>query len=145
MAMAVGSGSSLNSDINITPFIDVLLVLLVIFMITVAVFRKVLDIQVPVETKGPSKPDPNQIILEIKADGSMAINTQPVESSALGQRLYEIYSVRPDKLLFIKADDARPYQEVIQAIDVARGAGVQVFGLAPSTTAAAAAGAKAGG
>jgi len=143
MAMATGSGSSLNSDINITPFIDVLLVLLVIFMITVAVFRKVLDIQVPVETKGPTKPDPNQIILEIKADGSMAINTQPVDTAALGQRLYEIYSVRPDKLLFIKADDSRPYQDVIRAIDVARGAGVQVFGLAPST--AAAAPAKAGG
>ena len=131
MAMAVGSGSSLNSDINITPFIDVLLVLLVIFMITVAIYRKVLDIQVPVQTQGPSKPDPNQIILEIKADGSMAINTQAVDSSALGQRLYEIYSVRPDKLLFIKADDGRPYQEVIRVIDVARGAGVKVFGLAP--------------
>jgi len=142
MAMAVGSGSSLNSDINITPFIDVLLVLLVIFMITVAIYRKVLDIQVPVQTQGPSKPDPNQIILEIKADGSMAINTQAVDSSALGQRLYEIYSVRPDKLLFIKADDGRPYQEVIRVIDVARGAGVQVFGLAPSTTATAT---KAGG
>jgi biopolymer transport protein TolR len=144
MSMAVQSGSSMNSDINITPFIDVLLVLLVIFMITVSVFRKVLDVQVPVEQSGPSKPDPNQIILEIKADGSMAINTQVVDSSALGRRLYEIYSVRPDKLLFIKADDVRPYQEVIRAIDVARGAGVQVFGLAPST-AAVAAGAKAGG
>ena len=142
MAMATGSGSSLNSDINITPFIDVLLVLLVIFMITVAIYRKVLDIQVPVQTQGPSKPDPNQIILEIKVDGSMAINTQPVDSSGLGQRLYEIYSVRPDKLLFIKADDGRPYQEVIRVIDVARGAGVQVFGLAPSTTATAT---KAGG
>jgi len=142
MSMAVGSGSSMNSEINITPFIDVLLVLLVIFMITVAIYRKVLDIQVPVEQTGPSKPDPNQIILEIKADGSMAINTQVVDSSALGQRLYEIYSVRPDKLLFIKADDGRPYQEVIRAIDVARGSGVQVFGLAPSTAAVAA---KAGG
>ena len=142
MSMATSSSSSLSSDINITPFIDVLLVLLVIFMITVAIYRKVLDIQVPIETQGPSKPDPNQIILEIKADGSMAINTQAVDSSALGQRLYEIYSVRPDKLLFIKADDSRPYQQVIRAIDVARGAGVQVFGLAPSTAAAAA---KAGG
>jgi biopolymer transport protein ExbD len=140
MAMAVSSGSSMNSDINITPFIDVLLVLLVIFMITVSVFRKVLDIQVPVEQQGPSKPDPNQIILEIKADGSMAINTQAVDANGLGQRLYEIYNVRPDKLLFIKVDDSRQYQEVIKVIDVARGAGVQVFGLAPGNTAAAAGG-----
>jgi len=140
MAMATGSGSSLNSDINITPFIDVLLVLLVIFMITVAIYRKVLDIQVPIETKGQAKPDPNQIILEIKADGSMAINTQPVDAAGLGAKLYDIYSVRPDKLLFIKADDSRPYQEVIKVIDAARGAGVLVFGLAPSTAAAAKAG-----
>jgi biopolymer transport protein ExbD len=132
-----GGGSAMKSEPNITPFIDVLLVLLVIFMITVSTSRRVLDIQVPVQNKGPTKPDPNQIILEIKADGSMAINTQPVDTAALGQRLYEIYSVRPDKLLFLKADDSRPYQDVIRAIDVARGAGVQVFGLAPSTAAAA--------
>ncbi len=140
MSMNVESGSSMRSDINVTPFIDVLLVLLVIFMITLAIFRKVLDIQVPVEMKGPSKPDPNQIILEIKADGAMAINTQPVDANALGQRLFEIYSVRPDKLLFIRADDSRPYQEVVRGIDVARGAGVLVFGLAPSTAAASKAG-----
>jgi biopolymer transport protein ExbD len=140
MAMTAGGGGSMQSNINITPLIDVLLVLLVIFMITVSAFRKVLDIQVPIEQTGPSKPDPNQIILDIKADGSMAINTQAVDSAGLGQRLYEIYNIRPDKLLFIKIDDSQKYQRVIWAIDVARGAGVQVFGLAPSTTAAAAAG-----
>ena len=144
MAMTAGGGGSMQSNINITPLIDVLLVLLVIFMITVSAFRKVLDIQVPVEQTGPSKPDPNQIILEIKADGSMAINTQAVDSAGLGQRLYDIYNIRPDKLLFIKVDDSQKYQKVIWAIDVARGSGVQVFGLAPSTAAAPAA-APAGG
>jgi len=138
MAMTAGGGGSMQSNINITPLIDVLLVLLVIFMITVSAFRKVLDVQVPVEQTGPTKPDPNQIILEIKADGSMAINTQPVDSAGLGQRLYGIYNIRPDKLLFIKIDDSQKYQKVIWAIDVARGSGVQVFGLAPSTAAAAA-------
>jgi biopolymer transport protein TolR len=136
MAMAT-AGKGMNSDINITPFIDVLLVLLVIFMITQPMLRKVLDIQVPVEEEQKnSKPTP-QIVLSIHADGSMDINTQPVTKPELLARLHQIFDVRPDKLIFIKPDNSRKYQEVIELMDVGRGAGVKVFGLAPADAAVA--------
>jgi len=130
MAMTAPS-HGLNSNINITPFIDVLLVLLVIFMITLPMARKVLDIQVPVENQDKSSKPTPQIVLSLHADGSMDINTQPVLKTELPGRLLGIYSVRPDKLIFIKADNSRKYMEVIELIDIARGAGVKVFGLAP--------------
>jgi biopolymer transport protein ExbD len=133
MAMATSSAGSM-SDINITPLIDVLLVLLVIFMITQPMLRKVLDIQVPVETPTTAAPQQStNIVLEIKEDGSYLINTQPVPLASLSQRLHEIYDARPDKLLFLKVDNAIEYRKVIEAIDIARGAGVKVFGLAPAS------------
>ena len=132
MAMATSSGGSMNSDINITPFIDVLLVLLVIFMVTLPMARKVLDIQVPIEEQSKSQQtQSNNIVLELKDDGSIAINTQPVDASNLSGKLHEIYDARGDKLLFIKAGNNIPYKDVINVIDVARGAGVVIFGLAP--------------
>jgi biopolymer transport protein TolR len=131
------TGKGMNSNINVTPFIDVLLVLLVIFMITLPMARKVLDIQVPVEdTRQQSKPEP-QIVLSLHADGTMDINTQPVTKPELLARLHQIYDVRPDKLIFIKADNSRRYQEVVELMDVGRGAGVKVFGLAPGDAAVA--------
>lgn len=146
MSMAVGGGGGMNSDINITPFIDVLLVLLVIFMITLPMSRKVLEIQVPKEEQSQATAQPStNIVIEIKADGSLAINTQPVTRADLASRFHTIYDVRPDKLLFIKVNNARPYKEVIDVIDVARSAGVSVFGLAPPTAEEAAAAAAAGG
>jgi biopolymer transport protein TolR len=146
MAMATAGGGGMNSDINITPFIDVLLVLLVIFMITQPMLRKVLEIQVPKEEQSQATTQPStNIVIEIKPDGSLAINTQPVDRASLNARFHEIYDVRPDKLLFIKVDNARPYKDVIDVIDIARGAGVKVFGIAPPTAQEAAAAAAAHG
>ena len=146
MAMATGGSGRVNSDINITPFIDVLLVLLVIFMITLPMSRKVLEIQVPKEEQSQATSQPStNIVIEIAEDGALTINTQPVSKENLGSRFHEIYDVRPDKLLFIKVHNSRPYKEVIEVIDVPRGAGVKVFGLAPPTAEEAAAAAAARG
>jgi biopolymer transport protein TolR len=146
MSMSSTGGGGMNSDINITPFIDVLLVLLVIFMISQPLLRKVLEIQVPMEEQSQATTQPSSnIVLEIKADGSFAINTQAVDRAGLNARFHEIYDVRPDKLLFLKVANNREYKEVIEVIDIARGAGVRVFGLAPPTAEEAAASAAAAG
>ncbi|PYP57797.1 MAG: biopolymer transporter ExbD [Gemmatimonadetes bacterium] len=133
MAMgSSGGGEGLSSDINVTPLIDVLLVLLIIFMITQPLSRKAFDVQVPPEQQSKQKQQQSsQIVLELKADGSYAINGQPYSVSQLDQAFHQIYDPRPAKLLFIKAAPTRKYVDVMQAMDIAHGAGVQVIGFTP--------------
>jgi biopolymer transport protein TolR len=135
MGMQVGGseGGPLNEP-NVVPMIDILLVLLIIFMMQVPLQRKAMDTQVPpVETREEQEEsgDSDQIVLEIRADGSLAINNETVMRSALDAKLHDIYDNRPAKLMFIKPARNRKYQEVMQVMDMARGAGVQVIGLTP--------------
>jgi biopolymer transport protein ExbD len=133
MAMSTGGPSGgVQSDINVTPMIDVLLVLLIIFMITQPLSRMALDVQVPPpdETTATKVP-PSQIVLELGDDGGYAINGQPVPKDQLDTQIHAIYDQRPAKLLFIKAGGNRLYQDVVEAMDVARGAGVQIIGFTP--------------
>jgi biopolymer transport protein ExbD len=133
MAMgSSGGGEGLSSEINVTPLIDVLLVLLIIFMITQPLSRKAFDVQVPPEQQTKQRQQPSsQIVLELKADGSYAINGQPYSVNQLDQAFHQIYDPRPAKLLFIKAAPNRKYLDVMQAMDIAHGAGVQVIGFTP--------------
>jgi biopolymer transport protein ExbD len=135
MAMG-GSGSDggLSANINVTPMIDVLLVLLIIFMITLPLSRRAFDVQVPPEQKQQPKQkqtSSDQIVLELKADGSYAINTQIVPLEQLDAKFHELYDQRPAKLLFIKSAPNRKYGDIVRVMDVARGAGVQVIGFTP--------------
>jgi biopolymer transport protein TolR len=123
---------ALTSEPNVVPMIDILLVLLIIFMITQPLSRMALDVQVPPpDTPVTSKAPPSQIVLELFDDGGYAINGQPVPRDQLDTQIHAIYDARPAKLLFIKAGPNRIYQDVIQAMDVARGAGVQIIGFTP--------------
>ena len=132
MAMTAGNSGGVNSDINVTPMIDVLLVLLIIFMITQPLSRKALDIQVPpANSTQLSTAANNQIVLELADDGSYAINSQPVPKGQLDAQIHAVFDNRPAKLLFIKAGQNRIYQDVVDAMDVARGAGVQIIGFTP--------------
>jgi biopolymer transport protein TolR len=133
MAMSTGgSAGRVQSDINVTPMIDVLLVLLIIFMITQPLSRMAMDVQVPPpDTPQTNKTPPNQIVLELGDDGGYNINGQPVPKDQLDTQIHAIYDQRPAKLLFIKAGPNRIYQDVVEAMDVARGAGVQIIGFTP--------------
>src|SRR6476661_7614415 len=132
MAMSAGNSGGVQSDINVTPMIDVLLVLLIIFMITQPLSRKALDIQVPPPNSTQQSAEAsNQIVLELADDGSYAINSQPVPKNQLDTQIHAVFDNRPAKLLFIKAGPNRLYQDVVDAMDVARGAGVQIIGFTP--------------
>src|SRR5207237_2609396 len=122
MSMSSGSASTgLTNEFNVTPMIDVLLVLLIIFMMVIPMSRKAIDLQLPDPTPDntPSGPPPSQIVLEVLPGNVFRINTQPVAKNDLGKRLKEIYDPRPDKIIFIKGDPAVKYSDVINAMDVA--------------------------
>ena len=137
MAMSTGSKGGFTSEPNLTPMIDVLLVLLIIFMVIVPTARKAIDVQLPDPTPNTvSSPNPDQIVLEVEKDGTYLINKQPVPPgpAGLSQMIHSTFDKRPDKIMFVKGDPAAKYQQVIQAMDIARGAGVLVLGITPKST-----------
>ena len=133
MGISTGGGrGQVTSEPNVIPMIDILLVLLIIFMITQPLSRKVVEAQIPPpETAAVAQPSSTQIVLELTEDGGYAINTNVVPKDQLDAQFHALYDARPVKLLFIKSAPDRVYKEVIEAMDIARGAGVQVIGLTP--------------
>ena len=133
MSMAVGSGGGPKKDPNITPYIDILLVLLIIFMVITPFTPKGIDVRVP--EKLPDDIDQQiadrfqGIVISLNADGSMFINREPVTFESLRQRLFASYSPGPDKPIFSKRDKRLIYGDVEKAIDIAKGAGVEEIGL----------------
>lgn len=140
MAMSTGGGGGgLTNEINVTPMIDVLLVLLIIFMMVVPMARKAIDIQLPDPNPAvaPANAVSQQIVLEVLPNSQFAVNKEPLNKDNLVKRLKEIYDNRPDKLMFVKGDPTVKYQDVIFAMDMARQAGVLVIGVPPKDKGAA--------
>ncbi len=132
MGMGVAGKKGPKSDINITPYIDILLVLLIIFMVITPVRQMDLDVKVPQQTEPdtkPSAPDPSVIVVSVAENALIAINQETTDISALGPKLQEIYSARANKNMFISASPKLPYGDVVKVIDIAKGAGVGDIGL----------------
>jgi biopolymer transport protein TolR len=133
MAMTTGGNTGLSNDINVTPMIDVLLVLLIIFIMAVPMMRKAIDLQLPDPTPQPTQTNvqPDQIVLQVLPGSAYKINSEAVTKDNLSTRLKAVYEGRPDKIIFVKGDPAVKYQDVIYGMDQARGAGVKVIGIPP--------------
>jgi biopolymer transport protein ExbD len=140
MSMSTGGGKGLTNEPNVTPMIDVLLVLLIIFMLVVPMSRKAIDLQLPDpnDQQTSATPPPDQIVLEVFPGNRYAVNKEPLTRATLANRLKDIYTGRPEKIIFVKGDPKVKYSDVIYAMDVARGAGVKVIGVSPKESAPAA-------
>ena len=132
MSMVSGKAGGPRSDINITPLVDVVLVLLIIFMVMTPILLKQLDVNVPQKADVDVAPPPvttEQVVLKIDKEGRIEINHEPVAPETVADKVRTIFTNRREKLMFFDVDDQANYGRVVEIMDTCRGAGVKVLGI----------------
>ncbi|MEE2828285.1 MAG: biopolymer transporter ExbD [Myxococcota bacterium] len=133
MGAKVGGSGGAQSEINVTPLVDIVLVLLIIFMVITPLLAKNIPIEVPqkAEMEDPPEQIKDQLVLKIFADQHIELNTKPVELDAVAERVGEALEGRKaaDKILFFEAEDDVPYGLAVAVLDLAKGAGVETLGM----------------
>ena len=130
MAMQLGGSGGIKSDINVTPLVDVMLVLLIIMMIIAPLLQKGVDVRLPIAVNSASKPETqDQTVLGIKADKTVWINGVEVRKEEMRTRLDAILETKKEKLILIKADEDAPYSAIMDAMDQLRASGIEDVGL----------------
>jgi biopolymer transport protein ExbD len=133
MSVDIGASKS-KSEPNVVPLCDILLVLLIIFMVITPVLQKGIDIKLPETQRGDDEGGggpSNAIVLTMESDQTLKINQDPIDLNLLETKLRDMYQIRQDKTIFIRADETLAYKDVLRIIDIAKGAGIEVLGVIP--------------
>src|SRR5687768_15107234 len=132
MSMSTGGAKGgVSSEINMTPMIDILLVLLIIFMVVQEGAQEGLAVQVPPLEVTPSDATIDQIVLEVVSADEFLLNKAPLNRSNLEETLRTTYANRPRKVIFVQGFETAKYGDIAFAVDEAKGAGIDVVGLVP--------------
>jgi len=129
MASSLSPEPGLNADINVTPLVDVMLVLLVILLVVAPMLRQQVPIELPVAEHSQQNTSAEQVTLSAAADGALHLDREPVTEEMLPERLHDLYAGRADKTIFLEADGALPYRRVVGLMDLCRAAGVERIGI----------------
>ena len=131
MGMSTGGGGGANSDINVTPLVDVCLVLLIIFMVMVPQNVPEISVRVPPESK-QKRPKPQQqqtLVVGLTKDGGLTLNRNPIDRTRLSEEITKQLEVRERKVVFVHFDDDAKYGQAVEILDLAKQAGAEVLGI----------------